>query len=172
MRRRSCINLSNGLTPVETLMLAAVQGNGTVSGNLLAGTLTVRAGAQGISQLGASAGQTLLIGTAIDSAAVPSPYSVAMLFDLTYTIPALSFLGDFLTFQGAHQNFFNANGYNPWSIGNGLQDSGFTLDDFVATHKVPEPGSLGLMFAGLVGLAVIGAIKRWRGGRLTGFRSS
>jgi hypothetical protein len=152
--------ISTGLVPVDLQFNVLVEGNGTMTGNLLGGLLTARAGAQGIPQLGAAPGETLFLGLAIDSAAPPSAYSPALLFDITYTINSLSSFADYLTFVGAQQLFFNAGGYHPWGVGDGSMGSGgFTFDDFVSTHKVPEPATCLIM---LVGLAVAGLAARWR----------
>lgn len=147
------ISVNNGLVQTDVQMNVFVQGDGTMSGQLLGGTLIVKAGAQGIAALGAAPGETLVTGYVIDSAAVPSNFSTALLFALTYKIPSLASLGDYLTYGGAHQTFFDGVfGFNPWSIGNGGFDGGgFTFDDFIST-RIPEPTTLALVGVGLIGL--------------------
>ncbi len=142
---------------------ALVSGNGTPSGNLLGGILTVRAGATGIPELGAAAGDVLMAGRAIDSGASFTPSLVAFLFEMTYEVPLLSGYGQYVTFLGA----LNRGGtciapcteITPWGL-DFTNLVNYTYDTLLPTHKVAEPASLALV---AVALGVMGAAARRRG---------
>jgi hypothetical protein len=141
--------------PADVRIDAIVQNNGTISGTLVAGILTIRAGAIGIPAAGIVPGQLLLVGNAIDSAAVNSFDSVDFLFKLTYTVPILSGLGDFATFYGPFPGVWGAGvpalPFLPWGKdwGPSLGGDFFDLD---RTVRVLEPDTLALIAIALVGL--------------------
>ena len=53
---------STGLVPADVQIVAAIQGNGTASGNLLTGTLTIRAGPNGFPGTGDGPGVGVAVG--------------------------------------------------------------------------------------------------------------
>jgi len=151
---------STGLVPADVQIVAAIQGNGTASGNLLTGTLTIRAGPNGFPGTGdcpgVGAGQLLLAGNAIEAAALPSQFSIDFLFQLTYTAPALSGLGDFVTFWGPYPCMWGGcqpgAPFAPWGkdVGAAL---GFDFFDIQKTDRIPEPGSVALVGIALASVA-------------------
>jgi len=142
------------MTSASVNLVALVLGDGTVMGDLLGGVLTMRAGSQGIAALGAAPFETLLVGYAIDSAALPM-VGVSMLFNTTYAIPSLAPFDDYLTYVGAYAGAWGTMNGSPWARDWSM--TGFTFSDFLPTHRVPEPGSLALL---LVGLASVGITFR------------
>jgi hypothetical protein len=149
---------------------ALVQGNGTATGNLLAGILTIRSGS-GDAALGIGAGQTLAVGYAVDSAAFEGFNDTTFLFALTYTHPLLSYLGPYATFFNPRLGSWGCEprpgvfcaGTNPpfmpWGrdVDNSLAVTGWSL---VSTTMVPEPGSVALFAIGLAALVV--PRRAWR----------
>lgn len=136
---------------------ALVRANGTASGDLLSGILTVRAGATGIPELGAAAGDVLMVGRAIDSGASFAPSLVAFLFDMTYEVPQLSGYGQYVTFLGA----LNRGGtcippcteITPWGL-DFTNLANYTFDALLPTHKVAEPASLVLVAVAIAAMAL------------------
>jgi hypothetical protein len=148
--------------PGDVRISAVVEPDGTMSGNLIGGVVTAYAGAEGFPSGGIAPGEALLFGTAIDAAAIkmesglPGPWSVLFLFELTYTHPALSELGGYLTFFGPYQGLNSWGGccgfeYKPWDQDWGPM-SGPIAYDFVRTVKIAEPVTLVLFATAFLGL--------------------
>lgn len=136
--------------PVDFQISAVVQEDGTVAGNLLGGVLRITAGAAGLPGV-AGAGEDVVLGHAIDAAALDRGFGVAFLFALTYISPALAGLGDYLTFFGAYPEWTSfENGaitFDPWGRDWG-PTAGFTNPDLFRTALVPEPSVLALLAFG------------------------
>ena len=151
--------------PADMRIDAIIQGNGTISGNLLAGALTIIAGADGIPTMGIAPGQTLVVGQAIDAAALPGSYDTEFLFKLIYTNPLLPGLGDYLTYFNPDSGSWGDNlpGGVPFNPGARIlpADSGFDLWD-LPTNKIPEPSSLVLVAMAFVAIGFARSLDRRR----------
>jgi len=149
---------STGLVTADVQIVAGIQGNGTASGNLLGGTLTIRAGSNGFPSTGdgpsVAPGQLLLAGNAIEAVALAdSVLSVDFLFQLTYTAAALSGLGDYVTFWGPFGGVWRTPGSSaPWGTNWGPL-GGADFFDILKTNRIPEPGSVALVGIALASVA-------------------
>lgn len=143
---------------------ALVRADGTASGDLLSGILTVRAGATGIPELGAAAGDVLMVGRAIDSAASALPSLIAFLFEMTFEVPQLAGYGEYVTFLGALNNGGTCSApctvVTPWGL-NFTNLPNYTFDTLLATRKVAEPASYALVG---IALGAMGFATRRRAG--------
>ncbi|HEY6513506.1 MAG TPA: hypothetical protein VI032_16100 [Burkholderiaceae bacterium] len=155
-----------GLVPAEMRIDARIQGNGTPSGHLLGGALTVFAGAAGIPAWGIAPNQPLLVGHALDAAALPGIYDTALLFQLTYTNPVLSGLGGYLTYFHPDVDSWTNDlsntplAFQPWAHDFHRTHTGFTFWDLYPTFKVPEPASFLLVGTTLLVFGVAGRLTR------------
>jgi hypothetical protein len=148
--------------PADIRMDAIVRETGTVSGDLLAGILTARAGADGFPNAGIAADELFFVANAIEAAAVSLRFSTSFLFEVVYATPALSNLPHYLTFYGPwppHVWFENPltpeSPFKPWGE-SWANFSGFTEYTLIATRQLPEPSSLallGIAFACLLGFS-------------------
>ena len=100
----------------DTRIEAIVQEDGSQAGNLVAGIVTMHAGPHGIPKEGVTAGELLMAGYAIGSAATPQLYSVSLLFALSYKHKVLfANLGDYVTFFGPYPGCWGApTAQRPW----------------------------------------------------------
>jgi PEP-CTERM motif len=132
---------------------AIVRETGTMSGDLLSGILTATAGASGLPEAGIAPGELLFVGNAIDSAATPTAYSTAFLFEVVYENPQLPEIANYLTFWGPWAGAWGGGPgpFQPWS--HSWETTGFTGYTLAAT-RLPEPSSLALLCIGLAGLAL------------------
>jgi len=150
---------TGGVVPADVQIKAIVQGNGTTSGNLLSGSLTIRAGPNGFPSTGGGSGvgpgQLLLVGDAVEAAALPIGESVDFLFHITYAAEALSGLGDYATFWGPYSSSWGIppGSFAPWGRDWGPL-GGFDFFDLEKTVRVPQPSSLALLSVALTALAV------------------
>jgi hypothetical protein len=141
--------------PADIRIDTIVQQTGTVSGNLVAGTLVATAGASGFAEAGIAAGEILFAADAIEAAAVDLNFSTSFLFEVVYANPVLSDLARYLTFEGPWPSSVWKQGgpggpFEPWGVS--WEDShGFTEYSLLAT-TLPEPSSLALLAIALAGL--------------------
>ena len=139
----------------QTAIDVLIRSDGTASGELLGGLLTVRAGEAGVPALGILPGELLVAGTAIDAAALIGPADTFLLFDLTFRHELFSALGDYVTFIGPYSGAWATAGqfYQPWGRSFG-PTGGWTNFGLARTVRVPEPAVLSLLSIGIAGLAV------------------
>ncbi len=143
---------AGGVLPATMRIDASIAGNGTASGNLLGGSFSLLAGATGVPAFGIAAGDTLMLGQVIDSAALQGNYDTEFLIRLTYTNPLLPGFGEYLTYFNPDSNswgndLLGGGGYQPWAR-EVSRVGGFTFWDLMPTHRLPEPGSLALLALG------------------------
>lgn len=138
--------------PAEVSIDVIVREDGTISGDLVGGLATVRAGANGVPEAGIAGGEVVFIAQAIDAAALENdPWNVLFLFDVTYTHPALASLGDYVTWQGPYAGAWGrGDNFDPW--GHSMGGGGFTFSDFYETRRIPEPATLALVIFAFAGL--------------------
>lgn len=138
--------------PAEVSLDVIVREDGTIGGDLVGGLVTVRAGADGVPEAGIADGEVVLVAQPIDAAALETdPWNVLFLFAVTYTHPALSSLGDYVTWQGPYAGSWGLGpNFDPW--GHSWSGSGFTFSDFVETRRIPEPATLALVVVAIAGL--------------------
>jgi hypothetical protein len=128
----------------DTRIDATIRNDGTVTGNLAQGALSIIAGQDGISPLGIPAGQTLVVGRMIDSAAVQGAYDTFFLFEVIFRNAALPDFGSYLTYLNPHTDTWgndrNPNQpFGPFGYDVAQTSGGFTFWDLLPTRKVPEP---------------------------------
>lgn len=138
--------------PAEVSIDVIVREDGTISGDLVGGLATVRAGADGVPEAGIAGGEVVFVAQPIDAAALESdPWNVLFLFAVTYTHPAVSSLGDYVTWQGPYAGSWGQGAnFRPWDVS--WNGGGFTFSDFFQTRHIPEPATLALLGLGLAGL--------------------
>lgn len=141
--------------PAQVSIDVIVRGDGTTSGDLLGGLATVRAGADGVPEAGIAGGEVVFVAQPIDAAALEAePWDTLFLFAVTYTHPAVSSLGDYVTWLGPYSGLWGlGDNYRPWGASH-TNLSGFTFSDFFETRLIPEPSTLALLGLGLAGLVL------------------
>src|SRR5580765_1487065 len=89
--------------PAEVSLDVIVRADGTIGGDLVGGLVTVRAGADGVPEAGIAGDEVVFVAQPIEAAALETdPWNVLFLFAVTYTHPAVSSLGDYVTWQGPY----------------------------------------------------------------------
>jgi hypothetical protein len=121
----------------DTRVEAIVQDDRSNAGNLVSGIVSIRAGANGFPTEGIPAGELILAGNAIGSAATPQLYSISILFALSYKHKLLASLGDYITYFGPYSGCWGPpTAHRPWGRSWGPQ-GGATFFGFNRTTLVP-----------------------------------
>jgi len=157
--------------PVDMRIDAIIGGNGSISGDLVSGSLVIVAGVNGIPEIGMSAGDTILVAEAIDAAALVGAPDTALLFKIMYGSPLITGLldGYYLTYINPMASRWGTyyecppdrsceRPYRPWAI-DFVNTSTYDFFDLVPTKLIPEPSTWALVSAALVGL---GCVRRRR----------
>lgn len=147
-------------SPISEFQISAkIIGNGTAAGKIIAGSLTIRADAEGDAAAGIAGGEVLAIGELLDAAALSdSLQDTFFLFRYVYLHPTMSYLGDFGQYDvptGGTWGWESSGTYQPWGVDVPYHRDVLTFGVLHSMFRIPEPSSALLVASGLaIGLSL------------------